>query len=347
MIHKIPSDFNGNQTPELKHQKSSWLISLIILFILILIVDSGIKYAGPELANFKVVFMSIVLEGLPFILIGVVVSALLENFVSEEFIYKVFPKNRYAGIITACLLGIIFPICECGIVPVARRLVSKGVPLYSAVAFMLAAPIINPVVISSTAVAFSTNHAMVWWRIGAAFLVSFSTALVLSFLVQGNQLKSGVGVDFGTCCHDHSYDAAAASFGNRIWRTLQGSCDEFFEMGKYFIIGALLGALAQTFVPRNLLLGVGQNQHLSILVMVVFAFGVSVCSSADAFIAASFASSFSPGAILAFMVMGPMVDVKNTLMLFNAFKSRFVLLMIPVIIMLVIGVAYIFNILGG
>ncbi|MEN6388989.1 MAG: permease [Syntrophomonas sp.] len=348
VIYKIP-DFDMNETVELKHQKYSWLVSLIILFVLILLLDFGIKFAGPELANFKVVFLGIVLEALPFILIGVVVSALLETFISEEFIYKVLPKNRYASIMMACCLGIVFPICECGIVPVARRLVSKGVPLYSAVAFMLAAPIINPVVISSTAVAFSSNHTMVWLRMGAALLVSFATALVLSFSVKGTQLNPNAVINIGTCSHDHGcdHDHRAATFGNRIVRTIQASCDEFFEMGKYLIIGAFLGALAQTFIPRSLLSGVGQNHLLSIIIMVGFAFAVSVCSSADAFIAASFAASFSPGALLAFMVMGPMVDIKNTLMLFKAFKSRFVLFMIPVIIILVVSAAYMINIFGG
>lgn len=167
---KIPSGFNATLASELK-KKFNWIASLVILFILILIADSGMKFAGQELAGFKVVFLGIILEGLPFILIGVVVSALLESFVPEEFICKALPKNRYASIALACCLGIVFPLCECGIVPVARRLVNKGVPLYSAIAFMLAVPIINPVVISSTAVAFSTNRIMVWWRIGAAFLV--------------------------------------------------------------------------------------------------------------------------------------------------------------------------------
>lgn len=348
MINKIPSDFDIDETVELKHQKYSWLVSLIILFVLILLLDSGIKFAGPELGNFKVVFLSIVLEALPFILIGVVVSALLETFVSEEFIYKVLPKNRYASIMMACCLGMVFPVCECGIVPVARRLVSKGVPLYSAVAFMLAAPIINPVVISSTAVAFTNNHAMVWSRMGTAFLVSFSTALILSFLVKGNQLNNSSVIDTGTCCHNHAcnHEQAAAGWRARVWSTLQASCDEFFEMGKYLIIGALLGALAQNFIPRSLLISVGQDQLLSIIIMIVFAFAVSVCSTADAFIAASFAASFNPGALLAFMILGPMLDVKNSLMLFKAFKSRFVLFMIPVITMLVIATAYLFNILG-
>ncbi len=305
----------------------------------------GIRLAGAGFTNFKIVFLSIIIEALPFVIIGVLVSALLENFVSEEAISNFFPRNRYLGILLACFLGIIFPICECGIVPVARRLISKGVPLYSAVAFMLAAPIINPVTASSTAVAFFNNRSLLWWRFGLAFLVAYLTGLIISFAVEGNQLnRAGDGGCHECACSIDHVDESP-SLTAKAGSTLLDASNEFFEMGKYLVAGAFLGALAQAFIPRQSLLGVGHHPLWSVLVMVAFAFGVSVCSSADAFIAASLATSFSGGALLAFMVFGPMVDVKNTLMLLNAFKPRFVLLLIPVIMMLVIAGAFLINIL--
>ena len=324
-----------------KKQLSFWLP----LFILLLITFLAIRFGGSSLANFKAVFLGIIIEALPFIIIGVFVSAFLENFVSEEVIAKFFPSNRYLGILLACLLGIIFPICECGIVPVARRLISKGVPLYSAVAFMLAAPIINPVVVSSTAVAFLNNHAMVWLRLGLAFLVAYLTGLLVSFFVKGNQLNASVKNETGGCDCAHEPVAVSRSITAKLGNTVLDASNEFFEMGKYLIIGAFPGALAQTFIPRQSLLSIGHQPLLSAIVMVVFAFGVSVCSSADAFIAVSFASSFSRGALLAFMVFGPMVDVKNTLMLLNAFKPRFVMLLILIIFFLVVESAFWINVL--
>lgn len=169
--------------------------------------------------------------------------------------------------------------------------------------------------------------------------------MIISFAAEGKQINISHDATVGAGCYGciRARDHQAYPLQSKIWSTLQASCDEFFEMGKYFIIGAFLGAMAQTFIPRSLLLGIGQDKLASILIMLVFAFAVSVCSSADAFIAASFANSFSPGALLAFMVIGPMLDVKNTMMLFKAFKSRFVLFMTPVIIMLVIICAHIFN----
>ena len=314
------------------------------LLVLSLITFFTVRFGGANLLNFKTVFLSIIVEALPFIMIGVFVSALLENFVSEEVISKFFPGNRYLGILLACLLGIIFPICECGIVPVARRLVSKGVPLYSAVAFMLAAPIINPVIVSSTAVAFFNNHSMIWMRLGLAFLVAYLTGLLVSFFVKGDQLNASAENETGCGCA-HEPPAVSQSITAKMGNTVLDASNEFFEMGKYLIIGAFPGALAQTFIPHQALLGIGHQPLLSAIVMVLFAFGVSVCSSADAFIAVSFTSSFSRGALLAFMVFGPMVDVKNTLMLLNAFKPRFVMLLILIIFFLVVEGAFWINVL--
>lgn len=306
-----------------------------------------INIAWSDFLNFKTVFLSIIIEALPFILIGVFVSAILQNFVSDETIRKVLPRNKILNILLASFLGIIFPVCECGIVPVTRRLVSKGVPLYSAITFMLAAPIINPVVASSTAVAFSANPKMVWFRLGLAFIVSFVTGLILSFWFDNSELKGGTVQNHCGCgCdhdhHDHHHHSQP-TFKTKINNTFLNACDEFFDMGKYLIMGASLAALAQTFVSRDIILNIGQNSFSSIAAMMTFAFGVSVCSSADAFIAASFASNFTTGSLLAFMVFGPMIDIKNILMMLSAFKTRFVVALVIIIGLLVVSSTYLIN----
>jgi len=194
---------------------------------------SSISITWSGFLNFKTIFLSIIIEAIPFILIGVFVSALLQNFVSEEQIKRFLPGSKYSKILLACLMGIIFPVCECGIVPVARRLVSKGVPLYSAVTFMLAAPIINPVVASSTAVAFSANPKMVCYRLGLAFLVSFAAGLLVSYFFDSGELRGTMphsNCDCG-CSHDHNH--SRDTFAGRLVSTLRNACDEFFEMGKY------------------------------------------------------------------------------------------------------------------
>ncbi len=217
---------------------------------------SNLSITWSGFLNFKSIFLSIIIEAIPFILIGVFVSALLQNFVSEEQIKRFLPGSKYSKILLASLMGIIFPVCECGIVPVARRLVSKGVPLYSAVTFMLAAPIINPVVASSTAVAFSANPKMVCYRLGLAFFVSLAAGLLVSYIFDSGELKGTIphsNCDCG-CSHDHNH--LSSTFAGKLISTLRNACDEFFEMGKYLILGACLAAFVQTTLTRDVLLDI-------------------------------------------------------------------------------------------
>ncbi|TEB16072.1 putative permease [Pelotomaculum sp. FP] len=302
-----------------------------------------VNISWSNFLNFKTVFLSIIIEALPFILIGVLVSAFLQNFVSEEAISKFLPRNRILNILLACFIGVIFPVCECGIVPVARRLVSKGVPLYSAITFMLAAPIINPVVASSTAVAFSGNHQMVWSRLELAFFVSFIAGLLISCLYDQSALRAGMLQNHCDCGCSHNHHHSGAAFLNKLISAFPIACDEFFDMGKYLIMGAALAAIAQIFLSRDILLHIGQDSLSSIAAMMSFAFGVSVCSSADAFIAASFSANFTAGSLLAFMVFGPMIDVKNLLMLLHAFRARFVVLLVSIVVLLVLAGTYLIN----
>ena len=302
------------------------------------------KISWADLVNFKMIFFSIIIEALPFILVGVFVSSVLNLFLSEELIEKLLPRNRVFGIIIASVLGVLVPLCECGIVPITRRLVQKGVPVYVAATFMLATPIINPVVLLATSVAFSLNPRMVWLRLGTALLVSIITGIVLSFVLKDNQLKESAGEQCD-CCSGHS-DQAGSVF-RKVFYVLTGACSEFFEMGKFLIAGAFLSAIAQTTIPYSALAAVGQAPLLSIIMMMVFAFFVSVCSSADAFIAASFGSSFTPGSLIAFMVFGPMIDLKNTLMLYHSFRPRFVVTLILVTVFLCVSLSYISNFLVG
>ncbi|SEP39529.1 permease [Propionispora vibrioides] len=302
------------------------------------------KVTWADLVNFKMIFFSVIIEALPFILVGVFVSSVLNLFLSEELIQKLLPQNRVLGIIIASILGILLPLCECGIVPVTRRLVQKGVPVSVAATFMLATPIINPVVLLATSVAFSLNPKMVWLRLGVAFLVSIVTGIVLSFVLKDNQLKENSDLHCD-CCSGHM--AKSDSIVGNLFYLLKGACSEFFEMGKFLIAGAFLSAIAQTTIPYSSLSTVGQAPFLSIIVMMVFAFFVSVCSSADAFIAASFGSSFTTGALIAFMVFGPMIDLKNTLMLYHSFRLRFVLTLIIVAVFLCVSLSYLSNLLVG
>ncbi|MCP6681572.1 permease [Bacillus nakamurai] len=276
------------------------------------------------------IFISILIEAIPFILIGVILSGIIQMFVSEEMIAKIIPKNRFLAVLSGALAGILFPACECGIIPITRRLLLKGVPLHAGVAFMLTAPIINPIVLFSTYIAFGNKWSVVFYRGGLALAVSLIIGVILSYQYKDNQLLAPAETG-----HHHHTDRQTLL--QKLGGTLRHAIDEFFSVGKYLIIGAFIAAAMQTYVKTSTLLSIGQNDVSSSLVMMGLSFVLSLCSEVDAFIASSFSSTFSLGSLIAFLVFGAMVDVKNLLMMLAAFKKRFVFLLITYITVIVLA----------
>lgn len=275
------------------------------------------------------IFISILIEAIPFILIGVILSGIIQMFVSEEMIARIMPKNRFLAVLFGALAGVLFPACECGIIPITRRLLLKGVPLHAGVAFMLTAPIINPIVLFSTYIAFGNRWSVVFYRGGLALAVSVIIGVILSYQFKDNQLLKPDEPGH----HHHHHHTLLQKLGG----TLRHAIDEFFSVGKYLIIGAFIAAAMQTYVKTSTLLAIGQNDVSSSLVMMGLAFVLSLCSEVDAFIASSFSSTFSLGSLIAFLVFGAMVDIKNLLMMLAAFKKRFVFLLITYIVVIVLA----------
>jgi uncharacterized protein len=267
------------------------------------------------------IFISILIESLPFVLIGVFISGIIQMFVTEEMIEKWVPKNKVLAVLYATLIGALFPACECGIVPITRRLVAKGVPLYAAIPFMLTGPIINPIVLFSTFIAFGSSLKMVLYRSIFALAVAVLIGLLLSVQYKDDQLRKKEVIPY----------SMPKTLKEKWMGTLEHSIDEFFSSGKYLIIGAFVASAMQTYVKTSTLLEIGHGKMSSSLVMMALAFVLSLCSEADAFIASSFQNTFSFGALAAFLVYGPMLDIKNTLMLLQSFKTRFVIVLIAYI----------------
>lgn len=274
------------------------------------------------------IFISILIEAIPFILIGVILSGIIQMFVSEEMIARIMPKNRFLAVLFGALVNVLFPACECGIIPITRRLLLKGVPLHAGVAFMLTAPIINPIVLFSTYIAFGNRWSVVFYRGGLALAVSLIIGVILSYQFKDTQLLKPDEPG-----HHHHHGTLLQKLGG----TLRHAIDEFFSVGKYLIIGAFIAAAMQTYVKTSTLLAIGQNDVSSSLVMMGLAFVLSLCSEVDAFIASSFSSTFSLGSLIAFLVFGAMVDIKNLLMMLAAFKKRFVFLLITYIVVIVLA----------
>jgi uncharacterized membrane protein YraQ (UPF0718 family) len=276
------------------------------------------------------IFLSMIMEAIPFVLLGVLISGLIQSFITERWITRIMPRNRFLASLFGCSVGILFPSCECGIVPITRRLLNKGVPLNAGIAFMLTGPIVNPIVLFSTYIAFGNDWRVVAIRAGMAFavalVVSMSVALlfpVLPLRVNEQQLAATAELPI--------IPNSRPSVTTRLSQVLSHAIEEFFSVGKYLVLGAFIAASMQTFIPTSSLLHLGSNPVMASLVMIGLAFTMSLCSEADAFIASSFRSTFSMGSLSAFLVFGPMIDIKNTLMLLAAFRGKFVIVLIALV----------------
>ena len=250
--------------------------------------------------SFLLVFSSLLIEAVPFVLLGAVVSAGIEVFVPSRVFERLTALPRPLQLPAAALTGFAFPVCECGSVPVARRLAAKGLSPAAAVTFMLAAPILNPVVLASTFVAYRGRDslwAMVLGRAGLGLLA----AVALGWVVANKTKTELLRPREDDHDDDHGGSRAAAFFGH-----LAG---DFTFMGRYLVIGATVAAALQTFVPQSVIGSVAGTPLVDLLAMMALAFVLSLCSESDAFVAASFVQ-FGVGAQLAFLVFGPMVDTK-------------------------------------
>jgi uncharacterized membrane protein YraQ (UPF0718 family) len=269
-------------------------------------------------------FISIIIEAVPFILLGAFISAVIQVFVSEKLISRVIPKNKFLGVIGAAFMGIIFPVCECAIIPIARRLIKKGVPANIAVTFMLAVPIVNPVVLLSTYNAFYNKPVVVLLRAGFGIFAAITIGLLIGFTQNPKEspIKSGrFDLDNNGICgcgYDHSY-----SNSSKLSSVLEHTIIEFFDISKYLIAGALISSIFQVLIPRSLINPIGSHSLYSVIAMMLLAFVLSICSEADAFIARTFLGQFTLGSVTAFMILGPMVDIKNAIMLGGTFKRGF------------------------
>jgi len=281
-------------------------------------------------------FLGIFIEAVPFLLLGSLVSGLIEAFVRTDDILRYLPRNPILSTLMGVMLGVVFPVCECGVVPVVRRLYMKGLPISVGITFLLAAPFMNPIVFASTYIAFGFGPIFI-----GRFLITFgvSAAIGLIFALTANPkdvLQSGL------ILQESGWEdlQPRRSLGAGLRYALATAATEFFEMGRYLVLGCLLASAMQTLVPQEALLSIGKGPILSTLVMLLVAFVLSVCSTVDAFVALAFSLTFPTGSLLAFLSFGPMVDIKSTLMFRGIFKPRVVLylVLLPFLMNWVIGV---------
>jgi len=290
--------------------------ALVVLALLLRLADPQ-RFAWVQ--TFFIIFGSLLIQALPFVLIGAFASALIEVFVPMGALERLAALPRPLQLPAAALAGVAMPICECGSVPVARRLATKGLMPAAAVTFMLAAPVVNPVVIASTFVAYRGREAM-WTMVAGRFLLGMVVAIVVGWTV-GAVSKDGLLKPNPEERHAHPVELGRPEPRWRRFFLHMGN--DFLFMGRYLVLGATFAGLVQTFLPASWIQRVAALPVISIAAMMVLAALLSLCSESDAFIAASFVQ-FGPSAQLAFLVFGPMVDLKLATLYAGTFRKGFV-----------------------
>jgi uncharacterized protein len=287
--------------------------------------------SAPALSTWTTVFVAIVTQAMPFLVFGVVLSAIIAVFVPPSFFARVLPGNDVLAVPVASAGGVVLPGCECASVPVAGAMIRRGVTPAAAFAFLLASPAINPVVLTATAVAFPNNPEIVAARFGASVV----TATVIGWL----WLRLG-RTDWMRPPQRPSFEgqSRAAAF----WGSVR---HDTIHAGGYLVVGAMVAATLKAVVPAEWMQTLADIPVLSVLALALLAVVLSICSEADAFVAASL-SQFSLTAKLAFLVVGPMVDLKLIAMQAGTFGRRFAERFAPttfavaVLVSVVVGVAF-------
>jgi uncharacterized membrane protein YraQ (UPF0718 family) len=299
---------------------------LVVLFLLVVAFQSPINRAvsAPAVQNWMTVFIAVVTQALPFLVLGVVLSAIIAVFVPPAFFARALPKRPAFAVPVAGMAGVILPGCECASVPVAGAFVRRGVTPAAALAFLLSAPAINPIVLTATAVAFPRNPEMVYARFGASLLVACAMGWLWLRLGRPEWLRPPARPEF----EGHGKVAA-------FWGSVR---HDVMHAGGFLVVGAMAAATLKAVVPAAWLHAVAGIPVVSVLALAILAVLLSICSEADAFVAASL-SQFSLTARLAFLVVGPMIDLKLFAMQAGTFGRGFALRFAPATFALAIMVS--------
>jgi len=297
--------------------------------------------------DFALAFLSILFEGAPFILLGTLISGFIDIYLPPGTMDRFLPKNKFLAVLMSGMLGAVFPVCECAVVPVIRRLVKKGLPVSCGLTYMLAAPIVNPITALSTWKAFQGQGAgmMTCSRLLLGFMIAVAVGMIVSKLSLTAVLRPKLAEslendakeamhhdhdhdhDHSCCGHDHHHDPVPAA-GERLVAAFRSAMKDFVDVAVYFSIGVTITALFNTGIAPGAqwLDTLATHQTAAPIALMVLAFILSLCSTSDAFIAATL-DKFSWGAKLAFLTFGPMMDVKLIFLYQTVLRKRFIVLL--------------------
>ena len=289
------------------------------------------------LAAFSRNFLAILLEGMPFIFLGTLFSGFIDAYLPRRAIERLLPRRPLPALLVSALLGIILPVCECAVVPVIRRLLGKGLPLSCALAYMLAAPVVNPITALSTWKAFpEAPGAMTASRLGLGYLAAVLVALaILRFSPRAILRKSALPENTGQETASQNHKPAASPSGqpaSRLTAALRSALRDFIDVGIYFTIGVIITALFKAQIDLAggapaLVETLSAHPLLGPAAAMALAFLLSLCSTSDAFIAANL-RPLSYASKLAFLTFGPLADLKLLFLYQTVFRKKFILWLI-------------------
>ncbi|WP_194420991.1 permease [Microbacterium abyssi] len=282
--------------------------------------------------------LSVLIEALPFVVLGVVLSIVVQVWLPPDLIQRWLPKAGWARRAVLSLLGMLIPVCECGNVPFARGLMMRGLAPAEAMTFLIAAPIVNPIVIITTHAAFGFDGGILVIRLIGGYLIANLIGWIYSRHPDPDAMLTRRFTE--TCervTHEH---------GTPTRRSLSQFVIELRAVMPALVIGSALAGAVQVLVPRDMLLAIGSNPVLSIVAMMALAMTVAICSNVDAFFALSFASTFSSGALIAFLLVGPLVDIKMLALLRTTFTARTLAGVVAVVLMSAFAIGIGVNVFG-
>lgn len=300
------------------------LFGLILLTVILLRGPLARLLTKSLPTGWATIFIAICVQATPFLVLGVLVSAAIAAFVPASFFSRVMPNRPLFAVPIAGVCGVALPGCECGSVPIANRLMNRGVRPSAALAFLLSAPAINPIVLVATAVAFPNEPRMVWARLVAGLLTAVLVGWIWERVGRPSWMKARVRV-------------GSADDGTG-WRVLVPTMrTDFTQAAGFLVIGAAAAATLQTVVPRAFMTHVGSHALLAIAMMGLLAVVLALCSESDAFVAASFSTIPVIGKLV-FLTVGPAVDVKLFAMQSGTFGRRFAVRFAPLTFVVAVAV---------
>lgn len=314
--------------------RPSWLFPIAAAIVALALV---VRFTGlgetPGAQTFTLIFTAIVVEALPFVLLGALVSAAIEVFVKDRSIDRIARLPLWLQVPAAAFGGAAFPVCECGSVPVSRRLIRRGIHPAAGITFMLASPIFNPIVLASTWIAYSPRG-LGWQMVAGRAAAGVALAIAAGWALGAEGAKQLLRTQGDDHAHDHH--------GSKRSAFVEHFSSDFFFMGKFLVAGAAFAAALQTAIPQSIVSGVATTPMIGTLGLMGVAYLSSLCSEADAFVAVSF-TQFPLGSQLGFLVLGPVLDLKLTFLYSASFRRRFVLRLAAVAIPVTLATSLLFE----